>query len=387
MSFMLLVDTMSAHKTIRLALTWWATGGHVFPIASLIQMIDTTASYSKRVERIYRFGEKKKLEQKICDEVAQKVSIPTYFVPMLAGKIRRQSWIIALLSNLIDAWKVLVGIWIALVQLRRNKIDYVFCKWWYVAWPVVIAAKLLGIPIGVHESDTRPGMINRLAARFSQDRFVGFAGVLPDSTTVGQILSDELVPSDQQKTIFCDMHHCHLSSDKVRIMLMWWWQWSSLLTKTLATLIGNNPQREKQFEFFVVGGTLQHNKEKLFAGFSHVHYVWFLTQSAMGAMLSLCDIAITRAWTTSLAEQKLFGLSLCMIPLPITHDQYQNAQYYRQQYDDSVLDQEAPDFVDQLQQQINSYQWKKKSWYNDDVVLASIHQSKTTVLDQIFSHT
>ena len=43
------------------------------------------------------------------------------------------------------------------------------------------------------------------------------------------------------------------------------------------------------------------------------------------------DIAITRAGTTSLAEQDLFDLKLIMVPIPRTHDQFANAKRYVEQ--------------------------------------------------------
>ena len=56
------------------------------------------------------------------------------------------------------------------------------------------------------------------------------------------------------------------------------------------------------------------------------------------------DIAITRAGTTSLAEQDLFDLKLIMVPIPRTHDQFANAKRYVQQRNGVLLDQDSPEF-------------------------------------------
>lgn len=67
----------------------------------------------------------------------------------------------------------------ALYYLIKYHIDIVFCKGGYVALPVICAAKLLGKKIYVHESDTRPGLVNRIAAKFAVQSFAGFPQVLP----------------------------------------------------------------------------------------------------------------------------------------------------------------------------------------------------------------
>ncbi len=59
----------------------------------------------------------------------------------------------------------------------------------------------------------------------------------------------------------------------------------------------------------------------------------FLSQKAIGELYLTSDIAITRAGTTSLAEQELFDLKLLMIPIPRTHDQLDNAKRYVQHKD------------------------------------------------------
>ena len=75
----------------------------------------------------------------------------------------------------------------------------------------------------------------------------------------------------------------------------------------------------------------------------------------MGELLSMCDVAITRAGTTSLAEEKLFGLKLIMIPIPWTHDQLRNAEYYEKHHGDILVKQddsfllELPGAVEKVQ--------------------------------------
>jgi UDP-N-acetylglucosamine:LPS N-acetylglucosamine transferase len=52
-------------------------------------------------------------------------------------------------------------------------------------------------------------------------------------------------------------------------------------------------------------------------------------------------VAIARGGTTSLAEQQLFGLKKVIVPIPWTHDQLKNAQYYVKTYDDILVRQDV----------------------------------------------
>ncbi|MDR0859579.1 MAG: glycosyltransferase [Candidatus Peribacteria bacterium] len=80
--------------------------------------------------------------------------------------------------------------------LQKYHIDAVFCKGGYVALPVVFAARFLRIKLVVHESDVHPGLVNRIASRYASAVFTGFDKVLPNAITVGQILSDDIVPAE-----------------------------------------------------------------------------------------------------------------------------------------------------------------------------------------------
>lgn len=56
-------------KKLRIAMAGGGTGGHVFPIKSLLQFFHSHESYHHRVQKLYRFGSKKSLEEKSCREI------------------------------------------------------------------------------------------------------------------------------------------------------------------------------------------------------------------------------------------------------------------------------------------------------------------------------
>jgi UDP-N-acetylglucosamine--N-acetylmuramyl-(pentapeptide) pyrophosphoryl-undecaprenol N-acetylglucosamine transferase len=58
--------------------------------------------------------------------------------------------------------------------LREFKPAVVFCKGGYVALPVGLAAKILRIPLVIHESDVSPGLTTRVLGRWADKIAVGF---------------------------------------------------------------------------------------------------------------------------------------------------------------------------------------------------------------------
>ena len=94
-----------------------------------------------------------------------------------AGKLRRYHGvplvrqlldIPTVVRNLRDIAYIVIGFVQSFVLLLRFKPDVVFAKGGYVCLPLGYAAKLLRIPLVIHDSDARPGLTNKLLGRFAQ---------------------------------------------------------------------------------------------------------------------------------------------------------------------------------------------------------------------------
>lgn len=102
---------------------------------------------------------------------------------ILAGKFRRYRGssalsqlvdIKTLLLNVRDFLKFAAGFVQSVFLLLKIKPEAVFSKGGYVALPVGLAAVLLRIPLVTHDSDTTPGLSNRLLRRFAAVKACGF---------------------------------------------------------------------------------------------------------------------------------------------------------------------------------------------------------------------
>jgi UDP-N-acetylglucosamine--N-acetylmuramyl-(pentapeptide) pyrophosphoryl-undecaprenol N-acetylglucosamine transferase len=147
------------------------SGGHVTPVVAVLREL------KKRHPRAeLRFW---------CDKKfgTQARSIVHHYDPslrvdtILAGKLRRYNNMTIwqqmahprtiLLPNLRDMLFVAGGFVQSLAKLASWRPDVVFTKGGFVCLPVGLAARVLGIPLVIHDSDAHPGLTNRILARWA----------------------------------------------------------------------------------------------------------------------------------------------------------------------------------------------------------------------------
>lgn len=101
-------------------------------------------------------------------------NIPVHTI--LAGKLRRYHhlsvirqllWPSLVLSNIKDGFLVIAGFFQSFFKLIVWRPDVVFTKGGYVCLPVGIAARILRIPLVVHDSDAHPGLTNLILSKWA----------------------------------------------------------------------------------------------------------------------------------------------------------------------------------------------------------------------------
>lgn len=102
--------------------------------------------------------------------------VPVSVRVIAAGKLRRYHGVPlwkqlldfpTVAKNIRDTARIMTGFFESLILLRRFRPDVVFAKGGYVCLPLGYAARLLHIPLVIHDSDTRPGLTNGLLGRFA----------------------------------------------------------------------------------------------------------------------------------------------------------------------------------------------------------------------------
>src|SRR3989344_4035052 len=126
---------------MKILLAGGGTGGHVTPTLAVAAAL---AERWPEAELLY-VGSRLPADRQLVEAAGLR------FQPITAGKLRRYwSW-----QNFVDGFKFLTGLRQANQLIRGFGPDVVFAKGGYVSLPVVLAARRLGVPVVVHESDSR----------------------------------------------------------------------------------------------------------------------------------------------------------------------------------------------------------------------------------------
>lgn len=143
------------------------SGGHVTPVvAVLAELQKSQKDLEVRFWCDVHFAPQAK---KILADFDPNIPVQT----VVAGKFRRYSHLTKLqhitipsvvFPNIRDTFYVIGGVVQSVFRLLRWRPDVVFAKGGYVCLPVGWAARLLRIPLVIHDSDAHPGLTNRLLA-------------------------------------------------------------------------------------------------------------------------------------------------------------------------------------------------------------------------------
>lgn len=153
------------------------TGGHLTPALSVIEELKDMEVYY--VGRKYTFEGDRAVSLEY--EQIKKLNIP--FFEIKTGRIQRKITRFTLTSFL----KLPVGFWGALKIVKIIKPDVVLAFGSYVSVPIGIVAKLLGIPLIIHEQTLEAGFANRVLAKIADKICISWESsrkYFPQSKTV-----------------------------------------------------------------------------------------------------------------------------------------------------------------------------------------------------------
>jgi UDP-N-acetylglucosamine--N-acetylmuramyl-(pentapeptide) pyrophosphoryl-undecaprenol N-acetylglucosamine transferase len=149
---------------MKILLTGGGSGGHFYPLIAVAESINQIAKDENLVSaKLYFMSDSPyDMEALIENDIN--------FVPISAGKMRRY----ASASNFTDVFRTGFGVIGALFAVFKIYPDVVFSKGAYASFPVVMAARLLRIPVVIHESDSVPGKTNLWAGKFARKVAVSY---------------------------------------------------------------------------------------------------------------------------------------------------------------------------------------------------------------------
>ncbi len=149
---------------MKIVFTGGGTGGHFYPIIAVAQKINQIIDRDNIVgAKLYYvsdspYDKEMLFENRLLYEEINAGKMRTYFS----------------FKNFSDIFKMFFGAINGIYKLFSIYPDVVFGKGGYASFPTILAARILRIPIVIHESDSVPGRVNKWAGRLALRVAVSF---------------------------------------------------------------------------------------------------------------------------------------------------------------------------------------------------------------------
>jgi UDP-N-acetylglucosamine--N-acetylmuramyl-(pentapeptide) pyrophosphoryl-undecaprenol N-acetylglucosamine transferase len=142
---------------MRILFTGGGSGGHFYPIISIAEELEALVKEKRLLAPELYFMSHSPYDSGILYEHG------IVYKKNTAGKLRRYFSI----QNFFDLFKTLWGTIISTYEIYKLYPDVIFGKGGYASFPALLAGKMLGIPVVIHESDSVPGKVNAWAGKFA----------------------------------------------------------------------------------------------------------------------------------------------------------------------------------------------------------------------------
>lgn len=310
----------------KIVFTGGGTAGHVTPNIALFKPL---ADEGWQIEYI---GSVNGIERDIITGLGD---VPYY--PISTGKLRRYFD----LNNFKDPFRVMKGIWQSCRLIRKIRPDLVFSKGGFVSVPVVLAGRLSGVPVIIHESDLTPGLANRLAIPFATRVCATFPETmqhLPKDKAVltGSPIRDELLAGDPA----AGRRLCGFTRSRPVILVMG----GSLGSQAINRAVRNSLDdllKVAQIVHICGKGHLDPSLEGI-PGYRQFEFVG----KELADLLAMADAAVSRAGANAIFEFLAAEKPMLLIPLSLKAsrgDQLLNAASFEKRGFCHVLQEEQLD--------------------------------------------
>lgn len=314
------------------------SGGHITPLLAVAHSIKQ-ADPNIVVAAVCEKGSKYKKLFEDCPDIDELYEIP-------AGKLRRygnQSLVKqltdfeTLLLNLRDIPKTIRGLSQAYRLLKRYKPDAVMIKGGFVGVPVGLAAAKLKIPYITHDSDSTPGLANRIIGKWASVHAIGMPANLynyPKDKTVftGVPVSENIteVESSDQKGFRSDIGMAGVNR---LVTLTGGSQGGKQLNDDFVSISAQLLEEYPELGLIVIAGTsnepeVSQTYDKLISPSERSRVLVKDFVSDLYKYTGAADIVVSRASATAIAEYAIQAKALILVPGKLADDhQQKNADY------------------------------------------------------------
>ena len=304
---------------MKIVFTGGGTGGHFYPVIAVVERVNQI------IDKEHIIGAELYYISNDPYDKAMLAENSLLYEEIKTGKMRTYFSV----KNFFDIFKIFFGVINALYKLFTIYPDVVFGKGGYASFPTMFAARILRIPVVIHESDSFPGRVNRWAGKFATRVAVSFkeaAEYFPKEKTActGQpILAEAEQPAPRKEAL----EYFKMESEIPTLVIMGGSQGAELINNTI---LGALPKLVEKYQIIHQTGmnnfknisgqadvVLSQNKYK--SRYVPMPYLNQLTKKMAAGVASLM---ISRAGAT-LFEIASWGIPSIIIPITTSNGDHQ----------------------------------------------------------------
>ncbi len=283
------------HPPIRLLIAASGTGGHLFPAIALAEKLQDY--------KIEWLGVPDRLERELVP-----AQYPLHTIPVEGFQQRFGLGTLRIFGRLAAS----------ILQVRRllktGQFDGVFTTGGYIAGPAIIAARMQGIPVILHESNAIPGKVTRWFSPLCSAVALGFASTAKYLPKVKTVYVGTPVRSSFQSPQQLDLP---IPEDVPLIVVVGGSQGAIAVNKLV---------RQCAPTWFEAGAWIVHltgEKDPDAQALQHPHYFPMPFYDNMAGLLQRANLAVSRAGSGSLTELAITHTPSILIPYPFAAEDHQ----------------------------------------------------------------
>lgn len=296
------------------------SGGHIFPAMAVWEKLNASG-----VTEISMIASKRELDKNILSASGKKA----FFLSVNPMPLNRSplSWIKFAFKFTSDMLK-------AMALILRLRCDRVVGFGGYSSGAIVVAARVLGRKVLIHEQNYVPGRANRLLARSCDTLALSFEhsekffpATRAEKVLTGNPLRDNVLAGKREKALL----NLGLSNERITILVMGGSQGAGFLNRTVSGGIALASEKsDLQIQVVHLTGRADRAEVEAFYGKKEIpgRVVSFLDR--IEDAYAAADMAFSRSGASALFELAYYSVPMVLIPYPHSmNNQRHNARFFR----------------------------------------------------------
>lgn len=290
------------------------TGGHFTPGLALIEILD------RKKWEIFWIGDDRAVSgtqaKTLESQILPGIRIPFYKIT--TAKLQRTSK----LNSIFSSWKLIVGFIESYTLLKKIRPNVVLSFGSYISVPVAVSARVLNIPVVIHEQTAASGLANRIVAKIAKTVAISF----PESEKYFPSEKTKLIGNLVRSSIY-DVARTRAIRKKNKRPILYITGGSrgaqainqsvfDILETLLSTFEIYHQSGVLDFEM-LSAKTLPKNLS------SYYHLQPNFTPREVEKIFLKADLAISRSGANTISELAILGIPAILVPLPHTEQDEQ----------------------------------------------------------------